>query len=297
MGALIGDAFGVPFEFKPGHDIPAELEFIMPDTFRRSHGGVPYGCWSDDGSQMLCLLETLLINPESLDIHAFSSRLLRWFESDYHQSGGKVFDCGLATASSLRLLASGVSPMESGQKDIRSNGNGSLMRTLPVAVVAARNGYDEDWVIKTAMLQSIPTHAHDQSLACCAVYSLLAYRMLLGKNAETKEVFGTLHEKLPAMAAALDYVQTYGSTEIPNGTGYVINSLWSSIHCLKRANSYREAVENAVRLGNDTDTTACITGGLAGIRWGIGDPEGIPEEWIFSLRVPSESNHLLSQLR
>ncbi|MDY6901321.1 MAG: ADP-ribosylglycohydrolase family protein, partial [Cyanobacteriota bacterium] len=64
--------------------------------------------------------------------------------------------------------------------------------------------------------------------------------------------------------------------EIQSG-GYVIHTLEASLWCLLNSSSYSEAVLKAVNLGGDTDTTAAVTGGLAGIYYGI---ENIPQEWI-----------------
>ena len=297
LGALAGDALGVPFEFKAGHEIPADIDMVMPGTFPRSHGGVPYGCWSDDGSQLLCLMEALLDQPKMLHLNKFSELLVDWYTKAYHQSGGVVFDCGLATGSSLRRLIAHASPLESGQVDDRSNGNGSLMRTLPVAIMAVRCGYEEKWVVENAILQSMPTHAHEKSLVTCATYSLIAYRMLRNEAVDLDTVFDHVSYFLPESSEAVEGLRQYGKTEIPNGTGYVFDTFLSALYCLDRATSYREAVELAVKMGNDTDTTACVTGGLAGIRWGVGGEKGIPENWIAQLHIPVESLRVLTAIK
>ena len=297
LGALVGDALGVPFEFKAGHNIPADIDIVMPAAFPRSHGSVPYGCWSDDGAQLLCLMDALLARPEVLDIDAFARLLVSWYTKAYHQSGGVVFDCGLATGSALRRLRSNTPPLESGHREDNSNGNGSLMRTLPVAIAAVHYGHDEQWVIDNAILQSMPTHAHEKSLATCATYSLIAYTMLRGEAPEIEKCFDEITRYHPESSTAVEKLRNYGKTEIPNGSGYVFNTFWSAWHCLEQANSYQEAVERAVKLGNDTDTTACVTGGLAGIRWGIGGTNGIPERWIAQLHIPDESECVLAAVK
>ncbi|MMZ63451.1 ADP-ribosyl-[dinitrogen reductase] glycohydrolase [compost metagenome] len=62
-----------------------------------------------------------------------------------------------------------------------------------------------------------------------------------------------------------------------NSSGYVIDTLEASFWCLLTTNDYKSAVLKAVNLGNDTDTTAAVTGGLAGIYYGI---QQIPIQWI-----------------
>ena len=58
--------------------------------------------------------------------------------------------------------------------------------------------------------------------------------------------------------------------------GYVVSTLEASLWCLLTTGSFEEAVLRAVNLGSDTDTTGCVTGGLAGIHYGL---DHVPERW------------------
>lgn len=62
--------------------------------------------------------------------------------------------------------------------------------------------------------------------------------------------------------------------------GYVVHTLEAAIWCLLTTDSYEECVLKAVNLGDDTDTTAAVAGGLAGALYGY---DAIPEEWHNSL--------------
>jgi ADP-ribosylglycohydrolase len=62
--------------------------------------------------------------------------------------------------------------------------------------------------------------------------------------------------------------------------GYVIEVLESSIWFFLNNDSYKETILSIINLGHDTDTSAAIAGGLAGLYYG---QEGIPEEWIASI--------------
>ena len=73
----------------------------------------------------------------------------------------------------------------------------------------------------------------------------------------------------------------------------MVDCLRSAFMILEQASDYEDAVKRAVLLGNDTDTTACVTGGLAGIRYGL---QGIPKRWIEALRERERVEALLTEL-
>jgi ADP-ribosylglycohydrolase len=156
IGLLVGDALGVPYEFHDQISIPRfeEIEFEPPDYFRRSHAGVPAGTYSDDGAQALILLNTLL-ECGAFDAQHFAKGLVDWYDGGFMAVGGKVFDVGIQTANSIRELKRGVDPLLAGGVDEYSNGNGSLMRVLPLALW--HRGSDLE-LITDAFNQSAVTH-------------------------------------------------------------------------------------------------------------------------------------------
>ncbi|MCB0040398.1 MAG: ADP-ribosylglycohydrolase family protein, partial [Caldilinea sp.] len=94
-GLLAGDALGVPYEFHGAADIPPldQIEMAPPAGFRRAHGSVPPGTWSDDGAQALALLASLL-ECGRLDVDDFGRRLVAWYERGYMAVDNRVFDVG-----------------------------------------------------------------------------------------------------------------------------------------------------------------------------------------------------------
>ena len=79
--------------------------------------------------------------------------------------------------------------------------------------------------------------------------------------------------------------------DLIQSTGYVMHTLETSIWCLLTTNTYNEAVLKAVNLGDDTDTSGTVTGGLAGLLYGF---ESMP--WVASIRKGAEINELISSL-
>jgi ADP-ribosylglycohydrolase len=80
--------------------------------------------------------------------------------------------------------------------------------------------------------------------------------------------------------------------DAPRGTGYVVDTLWSA-HRAMRQPDYASVLRTAIGFGNDTDTTACVAGGLAGVREGV---DGIPADWLTGLRGQDLAGPLVAKL-
>lgn len=277
-GLLIGDAVGVPYEFHDPQNLPPleELEMVPPHGFRRAHRNTPAGTWSDDGAQALCLLASLL-ECQRLDPDDLGQRFVRWYNQGYLAVDGRVFDIGNQTSAALGRLEKGVHPLAAGPDSERDNGNGSLMRALPLALWH-RGG--DGALVEDAQTQSRITHGHPRSQVCCALYCLWARYLLAQAPDPWTEAVGVLRALYGDSAHRTELEQHVLADLPPRGTGYVADSLRSARHALA-AGLYPVAVKTAIALGLDTDTTACITGGLAGIRDGV---QAIPSRWREALR-------------
>jgi len=280
-GLLVGDALGVPYEFHDASEIPGQHEIDMapPKGFRRAHAGVPVGTWSDDGAQALCLLNSLN-QDASLNLADFGAQLLAWYETGHMTPDGKVFDVGIQTRRALGALQRGVDASRAGPDGERDNGNGALMRCLPVAFVASST----DDVIELAMGQGVVTHGHIRSQLCCALYAVAGAGILDGLPAT--EAVSRAEVEVYRRFAETDHDDEVrlvlgARAEPPRGSGYVVDSLWSAIDCLLTTTDYESCVRRAVMLGNDTDTTACIAGGLAGLLYAY---DAIPSRWVEALK-------------
>jgi ADP-ribosylglycohydrolase len=296
LGLLVGDALGTPYEFhQPSAIPPAEqIEMMPPAGFRRSHVGVPPGTWSDDGAQALCLLASLL-ECNRLDVEDFARRLSAWLTTGYMAVDGRVFDCGIGTRRALERFQSGEPAILSGGDGEHDNGNGSLMRVLPLALW--HRGPIRD-LIDAAELQSRPTHRHPIAMVCCALYCVVAQLMLLGARgdddtwARAEMIVGSHYRENPVFSEALGQILRSPHREKPVGGGFVVDQIWTCRRLLRCA-SYEEGMRAAIQMGHDTDTTACIAGGLLGIRDGL---EAIPQRWYDGLRAKELLAPLLAAL-
>lgn len=281
-GLLIGDAVGVPYEFHEPQNLPPRvlLEMVPPAGFNRAHSRVKPGTWSDDGALALCLLESLLAN-EDLDLGDLGQRFAAWENQGHLAVDGIVFDIGIQTSRAISNFRSGVEPALCGPSKPEENGNGSLMRVLPLALW--HTGPDSE-LVALAHAQSLLTHGHPRSQVCCALYVLVARALLEGVSMD--DAWAAAADKLGAIYAGsttyelnLDFVLSERGVP-PTGSGYVVDSLWSA-RAACREESYEDVVKSAIAFGRDTDTTACIAGGLAGIYFGF---DNLPLKWTDALR-------------
>lgn len=289
-GLLVGDALGVPFEFQTGLG-PDAIEMPPPPGFHRSHSDAPPQAWSDDGAQALCLLASLL-DCGRLDLDDLGRRLLRWEFEGYLAVDGVVFDVGTQTRRALALLRRGVPPEQAGRAGESGNGNGSLMRVLPLALW--HQGSDVD-LVRDAARQSVITHGHIRSQVCCALYCLWVRAVLHGAGHPWESAVRVVREaasSLPGWTAELDDHIRPETAPAGSGSGYVVDCLHSARLAAQEA-TFEQAIRKAISLGPDTDTTAAVTGGVAGVRHGL---RGVPHRWLAALAGRSLAEPLVSRL-
>jgi hypothetical protein len=181
-GHLVGDAMGVPYEFRSREEV-GEVRWGE----RGTHGRPP-GTWSDDGALMLALLDSLLPDPWAepprsggFDTADQARRALAWAdEGAYTPDGEGRFDIGAATSQAMEAIRRGVPAEEAGPDHDRSQSNGSLMRILPVALTAVEPEVKLPELIERAHRASRVTHRHVTAEVVCAVYVVLARDLLRG---------------------------------------------------------------------------------------------------------------------
>ena len=286
FGVAVGDALGVPVEFQNRATRRRD-----PVTGMRAYGThhQPAGTWSDDASLTFCLAEAL---ADGYSVRQLADHCARWYEDAFWTPHGEVFDIGITTREALqrlRHLPQGASPLVGG-RDEMSNGNGSLMRILPLAF------YQPEASLPVRFQRiadaSAVTHAHLRSALACFFYLELAAHLRAGLT--PAEAYARLCEAAPAQFEALQvpaneaapFARFLGGqlALVPEAaiasSGYVLHTLEAAVWCLLRHATYAETVRAAVNLGDDTDTTGAVAGGLAGLCYGEG---GIPMEWLAAL--------------
>lgn len=281
-GLLLGDAVGVPYEFNKPAQLP-QLEHIdmqPPNGFKRTYTKTPVGTWSDDGATALALLDSLL-DCGTFNADDFGQRLVDWYNNGAYAVDQQVFDVGIQTAQAIRQIEQGMPSLYAGGTDEHANGNGSLMRAL--AVVLWYRG-DDAGLIELAEQQSRPTHAHRRSRVCCALYCLWARYIASGDAAAWQTAIKILRQHYQTDDIATEQLEFFIRPDddiIGTGSGYVVDSLRSAKQIFDLQLDFKSSIKAAIALGDDTDTTACIAGGVIGLREGF---EQLPAEWLSQLR-------------
>lgn len=295
-GMLIGDALGVPYEFHSAAEIPTfhKIEMIPPDGFNRAHTGVEPGTWSDDGAQALCLLDSL-VTCGRFCLKDFSDRLLAWYMHGKWAVNGIVFDIGIQTGEALNAYRLGISPEKCGLLRPDGKGNGALMRVLPLALWHTGS---EAELVRDAHSQCLISHGNLCNQVCCALYCLVAKLLMTGSDFESAvfsavRTLRNIYRELPQYEQELEWSIRPDEVWEGKGSGYVVDCLRSAFMIMKRATCYEDAVKQAILLGNDTDTTACVTGGLAGIAFGFSN---IPDRWYNTLKGKADVDALIEKI-
>lgn len=277
MGLVVGDALGVPFEFRQRDTFKAEGM-----TGYGTHNQPP-GTWSDDSSMTLATMESIAHQGEIFP-QDIMWNFLNWLITGAFTPYGEVFDAGNTTIRAIKCFQNGVYAPYCGGTSEMDNGNGALMRILPLAFIPHS--------IKDIRTVAGLTHAHNTSKTACEIYVFVAVNLLAGMdkgNAVSFALGDNVHWPVP-------FDRLYNLYELSReeirSTGYVVDTLEAALWCLLKTDSYRECVLTAVNLGGDTDTIAAVAGGLAGILYGVGGEKGIPEEWIEQIAKRDEIKQL-----
>ena len=178
LGVVVGDALGVPVEFT------SRLERKMdPVTDMREYGthSQPKGTWSDDSSMMLASLDSI-IQCGGINYDDMMERFRSWINGEYTPHG-RVFDIGITCSKAIAQYRPGIDPTECGGRGERDNGNGSLMRIMPVSLYDAleKEYWNDTFIVDTACNSqeaSSLTHGHPRSQIACLMHTSICHELI-----------------------------------------------------------------------------------------------------------------------
>lgn len=266
LGLAAGDAIGTTLEFKARDTYPKLTDMVGGGPF-----GLKPGEWTDDTAMALALADSLIAQGK-LDERDLMERFVRWHEQGEYSCTGTCFDIGITTRQALMRFKRSGYPV-AGSTDPNTAGNGSLMRLAPIAIRFYR---DRKSLRDAAARQSRTTHAAPEAVDAC-----VAYAELLADAIEGRPVSEVLSPAQSDWSGAIAEIMAGLWRGKPRhhirASGYVAQSLEASLWSVGRSGSFREAVLLAANLGEDADTTAAITGQLAGALYGA---PSIPAPWL-----------------
>ena len=297
FGVAVGDALGVPVEFKSRETISKNP---VKDMIGYGTYNLPPGTFSDDSSLTFCLAEAL---TQDFDLNSIAKNFVKWVQENYWTARGSVFDIGIATREAIDRIARGERPDLAGGFEASSNGNGSLMRILPLVFHIFDKPISERYQIIKEV--SSITHGHIRSVIACFYYLEFARQIILGED--KFEIYKSLQSEIsnflnsleinPNEIAFYDRILKGNIFELSqdeiSSSGYVLHTLEASVWCLLTTENYKDATLKAVNLGEDTDTNAAVTGGLAGLLYGF---ENIPKTWMEQLARKADIENLAERM-
>ncbi len=242
------------------------------------------GEWTDDTAMAVAILDCLASGH--CDIEEIGNNFLSWYASSPP-------DVGIQTSAVLSSAYDGaqliVVGMEFYEKNPNKAGNGALMRTGPVALSALG---DRELVASNAEAIAALTHAHPDSTTACVLWSLAIEAAIMTSGIDepfdweeaVKDGLSFLDVDLASRWEELIDEAVQGPSMLFNPNGYVVSAFQAALSAIietpvpvaKPSDHFKNALETAIRIGDDCDTVAAIAGSLLGARWGV---NAIPKEW------------------
>ena len=291
IGFAVGDALGVPIEFTKREKLQINKVTAMLEY--RSHN-VPKGSWSDDTSLIIATIEGIIKKENEIDYNLILEEFINWADRGEYCSNDKPFGIGRTTLRSLYLFKMGYDYSKCGQNKISDNGNGSLMRILPIAYYCYYIKMENKEIYKLVKNISELTHSHEISILGCYIYTIFIIAILNGKSKE--KAYEIIRRENYSMFNAhiinkykrilkID-IRSLSMNDI-SSQGFIIDTLEAVLWCFLKQETYKSTIIEVINLGNDTDTIGALTGGISGIYYGY---KSIPTQWINDLK---RKNYLL----
>ena len=286
VGFAIGDALGVPVEFKSREQLK---ENPIKDMIGYGTYNMPAGTWSDDTSMTLATIHSI-IEKGAIDTNDMVNKFLKWIRKAEYTATNETFDIGRTTLQALAKYElkqdDAVNCGGSGEYD---NGNGSLMRMLPIVYYIYYKQIKDDMKIYELVRNvSSITHSHEISILGCYIYTRYCLLLLEGKDKlGAYEDIQKLDYSMFSEYAINKYSRLLNSNiaEVSendiSSSGYVVSTLEAVMWLFLNADDYNITILKAVNLGEDTDTVGAIAGGLLGIYYGI---DSIKDSWKKTLK-------------
>ena len=140
-------------------------------------------------------------------------------------------------------------------------GNGSAMRVSAVMYVAS----DEQEALELAERSSAVTHNHPNAIAGAQATALTMWMAKNGADVQTmrREIAQRFSYDL---SESVDEIREWYQFDVSSA-----DTVPQAITCALEAEDYEDAIRNAISIGGDSVTIACIAGGVAEVMFGLPD--------------------------
>lgn len=279
LGTAVGDALGASYEFglaKVGAEGPRMLGGGL--------GGFAPGEWTDDTTMAWCILDVAATGADLRTEDALTQiarRFRDWYDSRPPDIGNQTRRVLGAAGSEPTGATMTATSYDLHAQTGHTAGNGSLMRTAPVALPHLD---DPTAVAEAARRIGAMTHYDQHAQEACVLWSLAIRHAILHGELDVRAGLGYLDADAGAYwTERLDEAEQSDPSRFrPNGWAVAaLQAAWSAIvHTpvpdIDPCTHLRDALTTAIGIGDDTDTVAAIAGALLGARWGA---SAVPAEW------------------
>jgi len=274
LGCAVGDALGAGYEFKPPLADHIPVEFIASNMFA-------LGEYTDDTAQAIAIALAMKRSDLTTNLEAVAEEFFRWYDAgpaDVGMQTRRIFEATKEPRNAKKLLAASNEYLD---VHLRAAGNGSLMRTAPIALAYLSK---PDLIEQVASEVSALTHADLTCREACIIWSKAIRHAILFENFDGIQL---AVNDLPAFRQVFwnelfDEAEAAETASQFENNGWVIHAIQAAFKAIMATATETPehlvlGIEAAVRVGNDTDTVAAIAGSLLGARWGY---SAIPKAWL-----------------
>lgn len=255
MGTIVGDALFQPIEFSS--------KFGHPWIDKMTYGkvwGIPAGCYTDDSSMMLCIMQGFLDDPKHNTIHNIAKAFVRWMDEGLWSATGNCFDIGSSCRSGLMAFKR----------------HGSLVNGTPYSIgCGGIMRYASSWMVGYKLAEN-----HDEGLRLEVVQAINDIDHANDKCNRAIERITRIYDDHLLNNRKTVLFSEYSNWRNATGGGDAYGCLETALWAFSTTNNFRDAVIASGNVGGDTDSVAAVCGGISGSYYGF---KAIPQEWLEAL--------------
>ena len=272
IGHTIGDTIGVPFEMMPRNRLK---KFPIKEIYDENK-------YSDDTVMTLATMKAIIDNGGKINYEDIMYEFYLWLSEGKYTPDGMPYGFGNTTFRAVNNFSLGFDALDCGIDEEYANGNGALMRMLPIIFYLHSINAEEKKILSVVNNATRLTHAHE--INKIGTYIFVRYCLFLLDGHDKFDSYNMIKElnyKIFHKKALRKYkrilkedISKYREKDIKSGIA-IYETLEAVLWSILTTNGFKDTLLKAVNLGGDTDTVGAITGGVCGILY----PNEIPKEW------------------